>query len=240
MNFTKNDIIGNIVAQNYKAAAIFKKHEIDFCCQGNRTIEEVCNRNPSEIDSIINELIGVIATKENPIDFQSWPIELLIDYIEKKHHKYVENKTLEIKPYLDKICDAHGENHPEILEIRNLFLKSVGELAAHMKKEELILFPFIRKMVVAKEKGSCLDFPSFGDLVNPINMMKEEHNDEGEYFRKIASLSNQYEPPADACNSFRITYSLLHEFEDDLHLHIHLENNILFPKALTLEKEFHQ
>lgn len=238
MNFTKNDIVGNIVAQNYKAAAVFKRREIDFCCQGNRTIEDVCGRNLDEIDSIINELTEAIATSENTVDFQSWPIELLTDYIEKKHHKYVENMTQEIKPYLDKICNAHGENHPEILKIRNLFLKATGELAAHMKKEELILFPFIRKMVVAKEKGNCIDFPSFGGLVNPINMMKEEHNDEGEYFREIATLSNQYEPPADACNSFRTTYSLLRGFQDDLHTHIHLENNILFPKALLLEKEF--
>ena len=156
----------------------------------------------------------------------------MTDYIEKKHHRYVEDKTQEIKPYLDKICSVHGEHHPELFEIRDQFIASAGELAAHMKKEEFILFPFIRKLAKARQENMLIDAPSFGTVQNPIAMMHEEHNIEGDRFRKIEELSNHYTPPNDACNTYRVTLALLHEFEQDLHLHIHLENNILFPKAI--------
>lgn len=163
-------------------------------------------------------------------------MDLLADYIEKKHHRYVEEKSLEIKPYLDKICQVHGSRHPELYEINELFTASVGELAKHMKKEELVLFPFVRKMVKARQNGSSVDAPHFGTIQNPIQTMMAEHDNEGERFRKIESLSKDYTPPEDACNTYRVTLSLLKEFEDDLHLHIHLENNILFPKAAEMEK----
>jgi regulator of cell morphogenesis and NO signaling len=174
---------------------------------------------------------------ENTTDYKSWPIDLLADYIEKKHHRYVQEKTLEIKPYLDKICKVHGERHPELLEINEHFNATAGELAMHMKKEELILFPSIRKMVKTKQENSQWEAPQFGTVQNPIQMMMDEHTAEGERFGKIETLSNNYTPPEDACNTYRVTIALLKEFEQDLHLHIHLENNILFPKAIELEKE---
>ena len=107
----------------------------------------------------------------------------------------------------------------------------------HMKKEELILFPFIRKMAKAKQENTKLDTPNFGTVQNPIEMMMEEHTTEGDRFRKIETLSNNYTPPEDACNTYRVTFALLNEFEQDLHMHIHLENNILFPRAIELEKQ---
>jgi regulator of cell morphogenesis and NO signaling len=187
----------------------------------------------------LNDLDVVVHTNgEYATDYQSWPIDLLADYIEKKHHRYVEEKSLEIKPYLEKICKVHGGHHPELFKINEHFNTAAGELAMHMKKEELILFPFIRKMAKAKQEHSGIGTPTFGTVQNPIQMMMNEHSAEGDRFRKIEELSNNYTPPENACNTYKVTFALLKEFERDLHLHIHLENNILFPKAIELEKDF--
>ncbi|TJY37357.1 iron-sulfur cluster repair di-iron protein [Pontimicrobium aquaticum] len=239
MNIQRHQIIGELVAQDYRAASVFKKHEIDFCCHGNRTIDDACKKKNIESQHVINDLNKAVQTTSNEsIDFASWPLDLLVDYIEKKHHRYVEEKTIEIKPYLDKICRVHGNRHPELLKINEAFTTSVGELAKHMKKEELILFPFVRKMVKSNSNSAELNMPHFGTVENPINMMMDEHSTEGERFREIAKLSNDYTPPIDACNTYKVTFALLEEFEKDLHLHIHLENNILFPKAIAKEREF--
>lgn len=238
MNIQENNIIGELVAQDYRAASVFKKYGIDFCCQGNRTIEDACVAKNLDSKSVVTDLNSINQKRDTgSTDYQSWPLDLLADYIEKKHHRYVQEKTLEIQPYLDKICKVHGKQHPELFEIKNEFDASAGELAAHMKKEELILFPFVKKMVKAKMEGAKVDAAHFGTVKNPIQMMMDEHTVEGERFRKIEGLSNHYTPPQDACNTYRVTFALLKEFEQDLHLHIHLENNILFPKAIEMEKE---
>jgi regulator of cell morphogenesis and NO signaling len=233
-----NQIIGELVAKDYRTASVFKKYSIDFCCQGNRTIEEACEKKNIDTKKVLEDLVAMMESKsESTTDYQSWPLDLLADYIEKKHHRYVQEKTLEIQPYLDKICKVHGERHPELLKIKEEFNASAGELAAHMKKEELILFPFIRKMTQAKMENIKVDAAHFGTVINPIQMMMDEHTVEGNRFRKIEELSNNYTPPQDACNTYRVSFALLKEFEQDLHLHIHLENNILFPKAIEIEKE---
>ena len=234
----ENQIIGELVAKDYRTASVFKKYSIDFCCQGNRTIEEACEKKNIDTKKVLEDLVAMMEAKsESTTDYQSWPLDLLADYIEKKHHRYVQEKTLEIQPYLDKICKVHGERHPELLKIKEEFNASAGELAAHMKKEELILFPFIRKMTQAKMENIKVDAAHFGTVINPIQMMMDEHTVEGNRFRKIEELTNNYTPPQDACNTYRVSFSLLKEFEQDLHLHIHLENNILFPKAIEIEKE---
>lgn len=240
MQITKDTIVGDLVAKDYRTATVFKQNGIDFCCNGNRTLEEVCKQKEMSVTNIIGELNQVsqqISAAQT--DFHSWPLDLLADYIEKKHHRYVEEKIQEIKPYLDKICKVHGEHHPELYEINQLFNDSAGELAMHMKKEELILFPAVRRMVKAQMQKTTRERPQFGSVNNPIKMMMHEHNNEGERFRKIEELSNKYNPPQDACNTYRVSFAMLKEFEDDLHLHIHLENNILFPKALELEKHIY-
>lgn len=132
----------------------------------------------------------------------------------------------------------HGAKHPELLLINELFKGCAGELAQHMKKEELILFPFIKKLVHATLSDELIELPHFETIQNPIAMMMHEHDAEGVRFRKIAELSNNYTPPADGCNTYKVTFAMLEEFEQDLHKHIHLENNILFPKAAKLEKDF--
>ena len=239
MEILEEQIIGELVAQNYKTASVFKKFKIDFCCNGNRTISEACERKKLDPSQLINELRNTIINVEQNIDFNSWELDLLADYIEKTHHRYVLTKIEEIKPYLNKVTRVHGEHNPELKEIEILFNQSAQELSQHLQKEEMILFPFIRNMVNSKMEEKPLFFPHFETVENPIAMMKHEHQNEGERFEKIAELSNQYTPPSHACNTYRVTFALLKEFEDNLHQHIHLENNILFPKAIKMEKEFH-
>jgi len=231
--------IGEYVAKDFRTAALFSKYGIDFCCKGNRTLDEVCEKKEVNPDELLAQIESILASKnDSGIDFSSWPLDLLADYIEKKHHRYVAEKTPVLLQFLDKLSRVHGANHPELIEINELFKGCAGELAQHMKKEELILFPFIKKMVDATITDRLVEQPHFGTVENPIEMMKHEHDAEGERFRKIAELSNNYTPPADGCNTYKVTFAMLQEFEEDLHTHIHLENNILFPKAIRLEKDF--
>jgi regulator of cell morphogenesis and NO signaling len=231
--------VGDYVANDFRTAALFSKYGIDFCCKGNRTLEEVCAKkdiNPAELEK---EIQAVLETKnENTIDFKSWSPTLLIEYILEKHHSYVEEKIPVLLQFLEKLCKVHGERHPELFEINSLFKMSAGDLAQHMKKEELILFPYIQKMVKAQKENQPIQDPHFGTVENPIAMMKDEHSIEGERFDKIATLTDGFTPPKDACSTYKVTYQMLKEFEQDLHKHIHLENNILFPKAIQLQADF--
>lgn len=230
--------IGKIVAEDYRTAQIFKNHKIDFCCQGNRSVREAAEKHKLDAHVLLNEISNLQNLKnEEKIDFQAWPLEELINYIVKRHHRYVEEQIPILKVYLEKLCRVHGEHHSELFEITDNFNKSGAELAGHMKKEELILFPIIKKMEQAKRSAKKFEKAGFGTVLNPIQKMMDEHETEGERFRQIERLSNGYITPADACNTYKVTYALLKEFEDDLHQHIHLENNILFPKAAELEKE---
>ena len=230
--------IGQFVAEDFRTAALFSKYKIDFCCRGNRTVEEVCTKNNIDSNLLLDELDAIMrSTTGQNIEYQSWPIDLLVDYIQKKHHRYVEEKTPILRQFLAKLCKVHGANHPELFKINDLFTASAGELASHMKKEELILFPIIKKMVKVKLSNGVLQAPAFGSVESPIAMMMHEHDNEGVRFREITKLTADYTPPADACNTYKVTYAMLDEFEKDLHLHIHLENNILFPKAKALEAQ---
>lgn len=234
----QTDFIGEIVAEDFRTAAIFKKHGLDFCCKGDRTIENACETKKLDAQNIYKEIENLPQNAASSIDFKSWPLDLLADYIEKTHHRYVAEKTPVLLQFLDKLCKVHGERHPELFRIRELFYASAQDLGAHMKKEELMLFPFIKNMVKAKIDGSAIQQPHFGTVKNPVNMMKHEHTAEGERLSEIAELTDNYTPPADACNTYIVAFAMLQDFENDLHRHIHLENNILFPKAIELEKEF--
>lgn len=227
-----------MVAEDYRTAQVFKNHKIDFCCKGNRSIQEVAEKHHLDIDLLFGEIDEVQRqTSSDNTDFKTWSLDLLADYIEKKHHRYVKERIPILKQYLNKLCKVHGQRHPELFKINEHFNASAGELAMHMKKEELILFPWVRKMVKAKQQNEPLDKPHFGTIKNPIAMMMQEHENEGERFMLIAEHSNDYNPPEDACTTYRVAFSLLKEFEADLHKHIHLENNILFSKAEALERE---
>ncbi|PUB29498.1 regulator of cell morphogenesis and NO signaling [Elizabethkingia sp. YR214] len=234
----KTDHIGAMVAEDFRTAAVFKKYGIDFCCKGGRTIADACEKKGIDEQKIYEEIDNLPTSGGANIDFTSWPLDLLADYVEKTHHRYVEEKTPVLQAFLDKLCKVHGDRHPELFEIRELFDESAKDLAAHMKKEELILFPFVRNMIKAQQTGEALRQPHFGTVENPVNMMQHEHTIEGERFEKIAALTDGYTPPADACNTYKVTFAMLQDFENDLHTHIHLENNILFPKSVRLEKDF--
>ncbi|KIX20333.1 iron-sulfur cluster repair di-iron protein [Flavobacterium sp. 316] len=238
MNILEKQTIGEYVANDFRTASVFSKYGIDFCCKGNRTIEEACSKKGLDAELIQKEIDKIVKSKNsNHTDFQSWPIDFLIDYIKKNHHRYIEEKTPTLLAYLDKLCKVHGSAHPELLLINELFKSSAGELAQHMKKEELILFPFIEKMSNAIRGNFSLEPPHFGKVENPIAMMKDEHENEGDRFVRISELTNNYTPPTDACNTYKVTFLMLQEFEQDLHKHIHLENNILFIKAIEMEKK---
>ena len=230
--------IGGIVAEDYRTAEVFKNHGIDFCCNGNRDLAEACAEKNVDMAQLMEEIGKATEGKPgNTADFKTWPLDLLADYIEKTHHRYVEAQLPVLKQYLKKLCEVHGNNHPELFEIHDEFNVSAGELAAHMKKEEFILFPYIRKMEKARGSKTVLAAPHFGTVQNPVQKMMDEHVAEGDRFEKISRLSNHYIPPADGCNTYKVAFALLKEFEDDLHLHIHLENNILFPRAIEMEKK---
>lgn len=238
MNIETTKTVSEIVAEDYRTAAVFESHGIDFCCGGKISIDQACKNNDVNPAVLMENLKLAIKTSDNAVsDYNSWPLDLLADYIEKKHHRYVEERIPIIKIYLNTICGVHGENHPELNEINELFEASAGQLSIHMKKEELVLFPFIKKMMKAKMSKTSLDLSQFGSIQNPIGVMMQEHDKEGERFKVIAALSNNYTVPNDACNTYMVTLKYLKEFEEDLHLHIHLENNILFPKAILMESE---
>ncbi len=239
LTMDKEKQIGEYVAEDFRTAAVFSKFRIDFCCNGNRTVSEACKAKGLDEAKVTEEIHSILnSVSEETIDYKSWPLDLLVDYIEKKHHRYVEEKIPVLRQFLDKLCKVHGKRHPELLKIYELFTASSGELSAHMKKEELILFPYVKRMVEAKRSHTTIESPQFETVENPIAMMMHEHDNEGERFRYIAELTNDYNPPADTCNTYKVAYAMLDEFEKDLHLHIHLENNILFPKAIKLERTF--
>lgn len=238
MVINSQSIVGKIVAENYKAASIFKKYNIDFCCNGNRTIADACNKKQIDENRLIDELSETINTKEaGDIDVKLFPLDLLTDYIEKTHHRYVEKKIPEITPFLQKVVSVHSGSHPELIEVEQLFFDSTKDLSAHMKKEELMLFPYIRLLVKAQLSDGKKPQTGIGSAATYIEQMEQEHTAEGERFRRISELTGNYTPPEDACNTYRVTLSLLKEFEEDLHRHIHLENNILFPRSIQLEQQ---
>jgi len=238
MNISENNIVGEIVAKDYRAAAVFEGHGIDFCCNGNRSLSEVCAEKGLNAEAIIGEVEKSLKDgSATTVNFDDWSLDLLVEYIERKHHRFVKKQIPVIQKYLDKICQVHGRSHPELYEIQTLFAETARDMTSHMQKEEHILFPFIKKIAQAEEEGTGLPSPPFGTVENPIEMMKHEHDVEGNRFRKIVDLSNNYTAPADGCTTYEVAFSLLKEFQDDLHLHIHLENNILFIKALELEGE---
>lgn len=227
--------VGEVVALDYRAAAIFEKYGIDFCCKGNIPIDEACERKNVYTEDVMRELKLLLTGSDNTgVDYASWSPAFLADFIEQKHHSYVTEKTPVLMRFLDKLCSVHGQRHPELLEVNRLFCASATELAMHMKKEEMILFPLIRNMSAdAMHENAIIP----GMIHAPISVMMAEHEHEGDRFKMIDTLTNHYQPPEDACNTYKATYALLQEFENDLHLHIHLENNILFPKAMDMEKE---
>ena len=234
----QQETIGELVAKDYRKAQVFKKLGIDFCCGGKKTLDEVCKTKGLDINQVKQELSSASLQEQNPsLNFDQWKLDFLTDYIINTHHLYVKENTPFITELANKVAKVHGDRHPEAIEIATIFNKVWKDFSLHMMKEENVLFPFIKELVLAKKHGSKLPPVSFGTVNNPTQMMEMEHEQAGEDMAVIRALTTNYTLPADACTSYTILYKKLQEFENDLFNHVHLENNILFPKAIQLEKE---
>jgi regulator of cell morphogenesis and NO signaling len=230
--------LSQIVNKNFRAAAVFEKYKLDFCCRGNRPIAEACSDSGLDAANIISELYSI--GEENTVNSftpDKWELNFLIDYIINTHHSYVRSMIPVIGAHAEKVALVHGKNHPETKEVAKSFSIIYKDLKQHMMKEEEILFPHIKRLVDIKKSGSRYEMPYFGSVKNPIALMEAEHQSAGDELYGIRSLTNNYNPPEDACNTYTILYKELKDFEEDLHRHIHLENNILFPKSSELERQ---
>lgn len=238
MNITSDLFVGEVVKLNFKTAQLFQENNIEYCCGGNKSISAACKEAGVDAGQLIAQLGAMVTQKDPDSEYiNNLSLRELTDYIVKRHHTYVQKSIPILKKNLEKICEIHGEHHPELFEINKLFTESAGIFTMHMKKEELMLFPYIQHLESAKESSSSVPTSPFGSVSNPIGMMMEEHQAEGDRFNEISKLSKNYQPPEDACTTYEVTFKQLKDFEDDLHRHIHLENNILFPKAIELERK---
>ena len=228
--------IGAIVKENFNTSLIFAQLGIDFCCGGKVSLEEACTHKGLDPMGVLKQLEAA-EEKGQPINYDGLSAQSLIHQIMQVHHKYIATTAPAIQMYLKKLVARHGENHPELIEIDGLFDEAFLHLTDHMKKEEMILFPYVEAMEEAQIKGFALAAPHFGHIDHPITVMEGEHQEEGDRFKRIAELSNNYQVPEDGCQTYAVTYALLQEFQMDLHTHVHLENNILFPKAKQLFTE---
>lgn len=235
MNISQRTI-ASLVTEDYRRATVFKGHGIDFCCGGGTTLEVACQERGLSVDEVQIELeVAEKGRDADPIQPDKWELGFLADYIVNHHHTYVKESISVLQEFTQKVARVHGVANPEVVSIAKIFEGVAIELQQHMIKEEGMLFPFVREMEDAERSGQSLDLPMFGTVRNPIRMMEHEHDSAGSAMRRIRDLSNDYTPPEHACNTYRVAYAKLEEFEEDLHKHIHLENNILFPKATEME-----
>ena len=237
MNNLISKSLAQIVTDNHKAASVFEKYHLDFCCKGKRSLEQACADQHLLVNEISDELEeAFIETSETELDFTKISLTQLTEYIVQTHHAYVKKELPQIYEYLQKVSSKHGERHPELIKIFQLFAAVKEEMEGHMKKEELILFPRINELEKYLQQQSGHLKLNISYLQSPITVMEQEHDHAGSLLNEIKILTNNYTPPADACTTYRLSFAALQAFELDLHRHVHLENNILFPKAILLFK----
>lgn len=238
MTITNDKKLGAIVASNYKAAEVFEKYGLDFCCKGFKTITEACEEKGIETEVLITELENALKNAElEDGKFNDMSLTDLTTYIVSTHHAYVKRIMPLVQAHVRKVSTVHGLNHAELREIEKIFDKIVGDFTAHLQKEEMILFPYITAMERAINENGMPPKAFFGTVENPINMMEAEHDTAGNELEMIKELTNHYTPPSDACTTYRVMLQELNEFTRDLHQHVHLENFILHPKAKAMEKK---
>lgn len=218
------------------ATRLFERIGIDYCCGGKRPLDEACAERGLDAAEVLASLEGLgRGAAARPDDPTTRSLAALADHIVEKHHIFTREELVRLDRLFDKVSAAHGERHPEIGDLRRLFDALAAELVPHMLKEEQVLFPYVKQLERAAEAGAPPPTPFFGTVRNPVRKMQLEHDSAGELLAGMRRLSGGYTPPADACTSYRTLYEALDELERDLHLHIHLENNVLFPKAVALE-----
>lgn len=240
MENIKQKTVAQVVTENIETAHVFKKYGIDFCSKGFITVEKACENRSIDINKLIKELLNSDAPPKNLPNFDKMSLDKLINYILNHHHQYDRDALPLMMNYSTRVATLHIDECPELKEIQNLTEVLYTEMMSHMGKEESVLFPMIKDMVQCEKDGSKMEDYHFGSVENPISAMEHEHDSATEIFRELRRLSNNFQPPAGASNSFRAFYNLLEDFEADLHQHIHLENNILFPKAAKLESKLNQ
>ena len=231
------ETLGEIATKDLRKAKIFKKYGIDFCCGGKKTVKEACAAKGLDVTKIEQELQQADSyTTGRPLPYNDWSLSFLVDYIVNTHHSYVLQTLPDLCSYAAKVAKVHGDNHAELIQVNQLLQEINVELLSHLQKEEKVLFPYI-KALENTAGGKVAQADVLGSVQAPINMMEMEHEMVGKNLELIRTITDGYALPAEACASYSLLYRTLQEFEDDLHLHIHLENNILFPKALLLEKK---
>lgn len=229
--------LGQIATSDLRKAKVFKKFGLDFCCGGKKTLSQACSEKGIDILEVTYQLEN--QDEENDkieLDYDNWNLTFLVDFIVNRYQQYLLRELPELEIMASKVVRVHGSRHPEVIEIAKLQQEMKDELLTHMVKEERILFPYIVALNNSSSDDSSLHASHFGTIQNPINMMEMEHEFVGEHLAQIKSLTNSYTPPLDACSTFKMWFLSLKEMDADLQIHIHLENNILFPKAIELEK----
>jgi len=231
--------VREVAVENPAATRVFERFGIDYCCGGNHALEQACERAGVSLDEVIDSLemeeeTARAAKQVHP--WQSEPLNELITHIKNTHHKYAREETVRLAALLQKVCSVHGKNHPELFGIRETFGWLSQELMTHMMKEEMVLFPYIERMEESVMQSEPVLPAPFGSVQNPVAMMEHDHDSAGAALRSIRKASRDFAPPADACISYQTLYKALAAFEADLHQHIHIENNILFPRAIAMEK----
>jgi regulator of cell morphogenesis and NO signaling len=236
MNFNDETKVKDIALSNPAARQILEDAGLDYCCGGGKSLHEACLHADVPAEEILNRLRE--NSKHVSPDEANWtsaPLGDLTRHIRERHHRYVREAIARVQPLLDKVEAKHGKSHSEIADIRRLFTEVGREMIMHMQKEEQILFPYIDALEKATSAHSSVEPPFFQTVRNPIHAMMKEHDAAGELVKQIRKASSEYTAPADACTSYKALYEVLREFEADLHQHVHLENNILFPRAVELE-----
>lgn len=236
MSDTVTTTIRELVAEDFRAAAVFQKHRIDFCCGGDRPVADACREKGLDTSVVLAELEAATSTAGDVPRFNAWDLDFLANYIVVNHHAYVRRASETIGAHTQKVAEVHGERHPEVVTVARHFGAVAQEMAQHMLKEERMLFPYVARLAEAARSGQPAPVAPFGTIANPIRAMELEHQGAGDLLAAIRKATNDFTVPDDACTTYRVTYKELEEFEADLHRHVHLENNVLFPKALDLER----
>src|SRR5271166_1244941 len=239
MNITAEKTVREVALENPAATRLFEKVGIDYCCGGNKSLEEACRTANLPMNEVLDSLEMAEQSARVVQKDRNWTTEMLADlvaHIISTHHKYTREEMARLSPLFDKVCSVHGKNHPELLQVRVGFQGLEQELTMHMMKEERVLFPYIVRMEESVIQKEPVLPPPFGSVQNPVTMMMHEHDSAGEALRLMRKASAGYTPPGDACISFQTLYKALADLEADLHQHVHLENNILFPRAIAMEK----
>ncbi|HVO62445.1 MAG TPA: iron-sulfur cluster repair di-iron protein [Terriglobales bacterium] len=237
MSVDTDKSVRELALENPATTRVFEKLGIDYCCGGKRSLEEACRTANLNLDEVLASLEKAgEATPAAQSDWQAEPISALIAHIKETHHKFTREEIGRLGPLFAKVCSVHGNAHPELLRIRELFQELANELSSHLMKEEIILFPYLIGMEAALSRDESIARAPFGSVQNPISMMEHEHDSAGSALRAMREAANGYSAPNDACVSYQTLYTALAAFEADLHQHIHLENNVLFPRAVAMER----